>query len=183
MPPTNSPPDNAPPSDPRLGAEALFAAVYSELHSIASRLSRGNRSPSLQATALVNEAYLKLCQRDPDRAFDRQHFLRIAARVMRHLLIDHKRSRAARVRLEAADQPALDLIVARYESRVGDLLVVAEALDRIGRDDPDSVRLIDLHFFAGLSLPECAAAMTISVSTARRWWLLARARLAKELKP
>lgn len=176
-------PEDLPQPYAPMGADALFAAVYGELHAIAAQLARGDRDPSAGATALVNEAYVRLCQRSPERAFERQHFLRTAARVMRHLLIDHKRSRAVRERhLETTHQP-LDAIVARYETHVGDLLAVADALERIGASDPDSVRLIDLHFFAGLSLPECAVAMGISASTAQRWWQLARARLAKELAP
>lgn len=163
--------------------DALFAAVHAELHLIARRISRGSCDPSLRATVLVNEAYLAMAGQSPDRVFERQHFLRTAARVMRHLLIDHKRSRARRESHIATSQPLLDLILDRYEARVGDLLQVSDAIERIGKDDPDSVRLIDLRFFAGLSLPECAEAMQISLSTVQRWWQLARARLAKELGP
>lgn len=189
-PPADGPPDgpgdgskSAPPTAGEGQAAAeLFALVYGELHTIADNLSRGDASGSVRATALVNEAYLALCRRDPNRAFGREHFLRTAARVMRHLLIDHKRSSAARRRREALRQP-LDEIVDRYEERVGDLLVVAEALERIGRDDPDTVRLIDLRFFCGLTLQECAKAMEVSPRTITRLWQLARARLARELKP
>lgn len=163
--------------------DALFVAVHAELHAMARHIARGNSDPSLRATALVNEAYVRLRGDATERVFERQHFLRTAARVMRHLLIDHKRSRARRQRHIDPTRDAFDAILERYESRVGDLLEVAEAIERIGRDDPDSVRLIDLRFFAGLSLPECAEAMAISLSTAQRWWQLARARLAKELGP
>lgn len=163
--------------------DALFAAVHAELHRMARRISRGSSDPSLRATALVNEAYLALAGHSPERVFERQHFLRTAARVMRHLLIDHKRSRARRENHLATSQPLLDRILDRYEARVGDLLQVADAIEQIGKDDPDSVRLIDLHFFAGLSLPECAETMQVSLSTVQRWWQLARARLARELEP
>lgn len=177
-------PGEVPPGegDAQQAAEHLFSQVYGELHSIANKLSRKQGSDSVHATMLVNEAYLALCQREPGRTFGREHFLRTAARVMRHLLIDHKRSSAARRRREAQRQ-LLDDIVDRYEERVGDLLVVAEALERIGREDPDTVRLIDLRFFVGLTMEECAQTMDVSVRTAARWWKLARARLAKELKP
>ncbi len=178
----DGPGEGHPAGEDAQAAGHLFSLVYGELHTIANNLSRNQGSGSIHATALVNEAYLALCQRDPNRTFGREHFLRTAARVMRHLLIDHKRSSAARRRREAERQP-LDEIVDRYESRVGDLLLVAEALERIGRDDPDSVRLIDLRFFVGLTMDECATAMEVSPRTVRRWWLLARARLAKELKP
>ncbi|MEO6597286.1 MAG: ECF-type sigma factor [Planctomycetota bacterium] len=161
-------------------AAQLFSLVYGELHAIANSLARNNHS-SVQATALVNEAYLALCEREPNRTFERDHFLRTAALVMRHLLIDHKRRSASRHRHITTERLPLDELVDRYEARVGDLLVVAEALDRIAIDDPESVRLIDLHFFAGLSLTECASAMDVSPRTITRWWALARARLAKEL--
>jgi RNA polymerase sigma factor (TIGR02999 family) len=181
--PRMPPAEHLPDPPPTLGTDALFVAVHAELHKIASRISRGDRNPSMHATVLVNEAYLALRGRTEERTFERQHFLRTAARVMRHLLIDHKRSRAVRQRHVESARPGLDQIVERYESRVGDLLTVADALERIGKDDPDSVRLIDLHFFAGLSLAECAEALDISLSTAQRWWQLARARLARELAP
>jgi RNA polymerase sigma factor (TIGR02999 family) len=174
--PTDDPPATA---GDQQAAEQLFALVYGELHRIANNLSR---SSSMRATTLINEAYLALCRRDPSRPFGREHFLRTAARVMRHLLIDHRRSNAARRRREAERQP-LDDIVDRYEARVGDLLAVGDALERIGRDDPDTVRLIDLRFFVGLTLEECARAMDVSPRTVTRLWRLARARLAKELQP
>jgi RNA polymerase sigma factor (TIGR02999 family) len=176
-------PGEGPPAGGDVQAAAdLFSLVYSELHTIANRLSRGETSGSVHATMLVNEAFLALCQREPNRAYARQHFLRTAAVVMRHLLIDHKRSSSARRRREVERQP-LDEIVDRYEARVGDLLVVADAIERIGRDDPELVRLIDLRFFVGLTMEECAKAMEVPVRTITRWWQLARARLAKELQP
>ncbi|MBX3463200.1 MAG: sigma-70 family RNA polymerase sigma factor [Planctomycetes bacterium] len=174
------PDDPATRPDDAQAAGELFALVYGELHAIAHNLSR--RSGSVDATALINEAYLALCRRDPNRQFGREHFLRTAARVMRHLLIDHRRSSAARRRREA-ERHLLDDIVDRYEARVGDLLAVNDALERIGRDDPDTVRLIDLRFFVGLSLEECATAMQVSSRTITRLWRLARARLARELQP
>lgn len=170
-----------PPRPPTLGAGALFTAVYDELRQIAGRLARGSGSATLRATALVHEAYLALCNQKPEPRYERQHFLRTAARVMRHLLIDHKRGRR-REQSIGTDAELFDAIVARYEAQVGDLEEVEAALERIGRDDPDSVRLIELRFFAGLTLPECASAMEISESTAGRWWRFARARLAKELQ-
>lgn len=161
-------------------AQELFSLVYNELHSIANKLSRN--AGSVHATALVNEAYVALCRRDPNQPFKRDHFLNTAAVVMRHLLIDHRRSSEARRRREAGREP-LDEIVARYEARVGDLLEVEDALKRIAADDPDTVRLIDLRFFVGLTLAECATAMGVSTRTITRMWQLARARLMKELGP
>lgn len=187
LPPPDAPPppssDDAQRQDKSQAAGELFGTVYEELRSIADILARRERSSSLHATALVNEAYLALCQRDPGLSYARDHFLRTAARVMRHLLIDHKRSRATRERHTGGPLPVFDEIVDRYESHVGDLLVVEEALQRIAEDDPETVRLIDLRFFAGLSLTECAQAMDVSVRTVSRWWQLAKAQLMRELRP
>ncbi len=182
MSPSDAPPPNSDdPQPPGQAAGDLFGIVYEELRAIADALARRERTSSLHATALLNEAFVALCKRGTQAPYARDHFLRTAARVMRHLLIDHKRSRATRARHTGGPRPPFDDIVDRYESSVGDLLAVEEALHRIAVDDPESVRLIELRFFAGLSLPECAKAMDVSVRTVSRWWQLARAQLAREL--
>jgi RNA polymerase sigma-70 factor, ECF subfamily len=171
-----------PPPDPAPDADALFSLVYTELHRIAERLARGDRDASVRATALVSDAYLALRQRQTSLPADQVAFLRVAARAMRHLLIDHKRARKTREQHVRPQSSMLDAIVDRCEASVGDLQDVEAALQRIGETDPDSVRLIELHFFAGLSLQECATTIGVSYATACRRWQLARARLAGELR-
>jgi len=170
-----------PPPAPPADADALFSLVYTELHRIAARLAHGDRDSSVRATALVSDAYVALRQRQVGLPADQEAFLRVAARAMRHLLIDHKRARKTRERHVIPRSSTLDAIVEHCEASVGDLQDVEAALQRIADTDPDSVRLIELHFFAGLSLQECATTMGISYATACRRWQLARARLAGEL--
>lgn len=171
-----------PTPDPAASADALFSLVYAELHRIAERLAHGDRDASVRATALVSDAYVALRQRQSGLPADQVAFLRVAARAMRHLLIDHKRARKTREQHVRPLSSPLDAIVDHCEASVGDLQDVEAALQRIGEHDPDTVRLIELHFFAGLSLHECATTIGISYATACRRWQLARARLAAELR-
>ncbi len=166
-------------------AEELLPVVYAELHEIAEHLMHGERSGhTLQPTALVHEAWLRLVGRDgPDSNESRAEFLRIAARAMRNVLIDHARARGAKKRGKRADVPPefLDQLVVTYEERDLDLLALDDSLERLIRIDEPLAHLVELRFFAGLTVAEIAAVEDRSVSSLERSWRSARAWLRREL--
>jgi RNA polymerase sigma factor (TIGR02999 family) len=167
----------------RPSLEALLPLVYAELRRLAAHYLRGERAaPTLQPTALVHEAYLRLLKDRPVRWQNRAHFCAIAAHTMRQVLIDRARARDAlkrgggqpRVTFDeqlAVEAPAADL----------DLLELDAALERLAEVDATHARIVELRFFGGLSIEETAAAMDISPATVKRHWALARAWLAREL--
>ncbi|MCC6783694.1 MAG: sigma-70 family RNA polymerase sigma factor [Planctomycetes bacterium] len=160
----------------------LAERCYPELRRLAERcLSRERRGHTLQPTALVHETFLRLCRQDAVRWEDRMQFLRLAAAMMRRILVNHERDRrrlkrgGRAQRLELADVPA-------GQGTAGiDLLVIEEALAELERIDPRKVEVVQLRFFAGLDLVETAAALDISVAQVKRDWALARAWLARAL--
>ncbi len=167
--------------------ERLLPLVYHELHTLASRyLSRERRDHTLQPTALVNEAYLKLAgQRDVDWQ-NRSHFYGIAAQLMRRILVDRarhdgriKRGRdVPRISLDAAD-PADDPAEAGPDPV--DVFSLDRALSRLEAVDPQQGRVVELRFFGGLTIQETADVMRISAGTVKRDWTVARAWLYREL--
>lgn len=161
----------------------LFGMLYEELREIADRLMRRERvGHTLQTTALVHEAYLRLVGEQPGRWEGRAHFLRVAARVMRAVLVDHARRRKAAKRGEGrAPVGALDELVIRYETDALDLLDLDAALDRLGEQDEQLAHLVELRFFGGLTIAETADAMGVSTPTIERGWRTARARIMVEL--
>lgn len=167
--------------------ERLLPLVYHELHTLASRyLSRERRDHTLQPTALVNEAYLKLAgQRDVDWQ-NRSHFYGIAAQLMRRILVDRarhdgriKRGRdVPRISLDAAD-PAENPAAAGPDPV--DVFSLDRALCRLEAVDPQQGRVVELRFFGGLTIQETADVMRISAGTVKRDWTVARAWLYREL--
>lgn len=165
-------------------ADRLFRALYGELHRRAARaMRRQGAGHTLQTTALVHEAYLRLAGRRGLAWQDRGHFLGVAARAMRHVLVDHARARgtakrgggARLVTLVTADAPAA-------ESGSGvELLALHEALARLAALDPDQARLVELRYFGGLTVEETAEALGISRATVKREWAIARGWLRREL--
>lgn len=162
-------------------ADDLFPAVYAELRGLAAGYLRRERpGQTLQATALVHEAYLKLAGAGQPWT-DRNHFLGIAARSMRQILVERARARGAQKRWAGLDRVTLT------ESLVGgaqdDALLPAldEALTRLEQIDPEQSRIIELRYFAGLGIDEAADALHISPATLKRRWALARAWLFREL--
>ena len=162
-------------------ASRLIEAVYDELRRVARRHLRGERDHSLAPTALVHEAYLKLVDQRRVRWQNRAHFFGIAAQLMRRILVDHARSRAAAKRgrdrtvcLDAADAatPPLDV----------DILALDAALDKLGALDARQSQLVELRFFAGLTVEEVAATLDVAPITVKRDWAHARAWLFKELQ-
>jgi RNA polymerase sigma factor (TIGR02999 family) len=162
-------------------ANRLIEAVYDELRRVARRHLRSERDHSLAPTALVHEAYLKLVDQRRVRWQNRAHFFGIAAQLMRRILVDHARSRAAAKRgrdrtvcLDAADAatPPFDV----------DILALDTALDKLGALDARQSKLVELRFFAGLTVEEVAAALDVAPITVKRDWAHARAWLFHELR-
>jgi RNA polymerase sigma factor (TIGR02999 family) len=165
-------------------AEELFPLVYDELRAVAGAYFRGRSAGhTLQPTALVHEAYVKLVGETAGRARDRAHFLALAARVMRQILVDHARSKYRVKRGGEQERVALEGTLLATDARSVDLIELNDALDRLGAVDASYARIVELRFFAGLSEDDASAALGISRPTASRAWRFARAWLIRELWP
>ena len=164
-------------------ADRLIPLVHAELRRIAARqLHRERREHTLSPTALVNEAYLRLVDQDRTSWENRAQFFGMAAQMMRRILVDYARARAADKRGGGATLVSLsELAGAPGQQMVTNILGVDEALGRLARQDPDQVRIIELRFFAGLSVEETAVVLKRSPRTIKREWRLARAWLYREL--
>ena len=164
--------------------DELLPKVYDELRRRASAYLRRERpGHTLQTTALVHEAYLKLVdQRVASGWKDRGHFFAIAAQAMRRILVDHARNRHREKRGGAEENLPLEeaLLVVADEADV-DLVALDEALKRLAEIDPHQQKLVELRYFAGLSLDDAAAALGVSRATAAREWQMAKAWLHREL--
>ena len=166
----------------RAAADALLPLLYDELRRIAgAHMQHERRDHTLQPTALVHEAWLRLVDQPARDLQSRQHFLSLAARVMRRVLVDHAREHGAQKRGGAAERVTLDGAVALYESRALDLMEMDEALERLAELDPALARLVELRFFAGLSNAEVAELEGASLRSVERGWSTARAFLRGEL--
>jgi RNA polymerase sigma factor (TIGR02999 family) len=165
--------------------DQLVALAYNELRVIAHRnLARRGRphgSATLNTTALVNEAYLRLVNQHEVRADDRAHFLAIAAVAMRHILIDRAKSRAAKKRGGGEAAVTFDDTALAVEGAPETLLEINEALDRVAEIDPRLARVVECRFFGGLSEEEIAQALGVTVRTVQRDWAKARMLLRREL--
>jgi RNA polymerase sigma-70 factor (ECF subfamily) len=162
--------------------EALVPLVYKELHALAHYCLQGERSQhTLQTTALVHEAYLRLVDQSPVPSENRAHFVAIAARLMRQILVDYARSRRAAkrgadctVQLDTAVDPSL--------KQPADVVALDDALNQLSRLDPQQGRIVELRYFGGLTVKETAGVLGISAATVKRDWNLAKAWLAREIK-
>jgi RNA polymerase sigma factor (TIGR02999 family) len=164
-------------------AEQLLPLVYDELRKLAARqLAQDQPGHTLQATALVHEAYLRLVDTEkPQHWNSRGHFFAAAAEAMRRILVDAARTRKAqkrgglyrRIELEDAEFPA--------QEEDQKLLALDEALAKLGAQQPSKALLVNLRYFGGLSIREAAAALGISTATADRYWAYARAWLLREM--
>lgn len=165
--------------------ERLIPLVYGELHTLASRyLSRERRDHTLQTTALVHEAFLKLAGQRPVDWQSRAHFFGIAARLMRRILVDHAR-RDGRVKRGGGGVPVPldDVDPPSPQSSVDpvDTCALDAALARLEALDPQQGRIVELRFFGGMTIEETAAVMRLSPATVKRDWAVARAWLYREL--
>ena len=164
-------------------AGELYQLVYRELHGMAERLMSGERrGHTLQTTALVNEAWLRLVGAASTRFEDRRHFLRVSARAMRRVLIDHARARRAEKRHGERKSVPLDDALAWYEDQPVDLLALDEALARLGEQDADMLRIVELRYFAGLTLEETGEVLGRTLGQVHRDWTVARGWLRRELE-
>jgi RNA polymerase sigma factor (TIGR02999 family) len=166
----------------RAAADELLPMLYEELRRIAgAHLAHERKDHTLQPTALVHEAWLRLVDQPARDLQSRQHFLSLAARVMRRVLVDHAREHGAQKRGGDATRVTLDGAVALYESRALDLIALNDALEALTSLDPELARLVELRFFAGCSVEEVAQVLGVSESTVAREWRLARAWLQDQL--
>ena len=166
---------------PGLKADDLAPLVYNELRRIAGAYMR-SESPgrTLQPTALVNEAYLRLAgEKTPWN--DRRHFVAIAARAMRQILVERARARGAQKRWGALDRVSLHESLAGAVPHEDLMPALDEALERLEAIDPEQARIVELRFFAGLTVEEAADTLGMSPATLKRRWSLARAWLFREL--
>jgi RNA polymerase sigma factor (TIGR02999 family) len=164
--------------------ELLLPLVYKELYRQAAAYLRRERiDHTLQATALINEAYIKLVDQKSVDFEDRTHFFAISARLMRQILVDHARTKH-REKRGGTDAIRLDLDAAAnvgIDAQNVDLIALDDALERLSRLDEQQARLVELRYFSGLSLEETADALKISRATAARDWNVAKAWLKREL--
>jgi RNA polymerase sigma factor (TIGR02999 family) len=164
-------------------AEQLLPLVYEELRKLAAqRLAQENPGQTLQATALVHEAYLRLVDVEQAQHWDSSgHFFAAAAEAMRRILIDNARRRHSQRRGGTAQRHSLEGVEAAAPSSDDEVLAVNEALECLHQLDPPKAELVKLRYFGGLTIPEAARAMGISITTANRYWAYARAWLHEEL--
>ncbi|MCU0627143.1 MAG: sigma-70 family RNA polymerase sigma factor [Gemmatimonadaceae bacterium] len=170
----------------RAALDALLPAVYAELRRQADRVLRHQASGhTLQPTALVHEAWLRLVAQRPAQLEGRAHFVAVAARCMRQVLVDAARARNADKRgggVHAVTlDPQADLPAGTGETGL-DILALDEALARLATIDPQQARLVELRYFVGLTLDETAAALGVSAATVSREWAVARRWLRRELE-
>lgn len=165
------------------GAALALPVVYDELRRIAERRMAGERADhTLQATALVHEAYLKLLGEEQLDWSDRRRFYGAAAEAMRRILVDHARRVRATKRGGERQRVTLGAVDASADLEPEQVLALSEALDRLEREDPQAAEVTRLRFFAGLSVEEVAAALAISERSVHREWAFARARLLQFLE-
>ena len=163
--------------------DALLPVVYQELRRLAASYIRHEKpGQTLQPTALVHEAYLRLMKDRPDRWQNKAHFCAIAAHSMRQILIERARARNAQKRWGEKARITLEEELVQGGERAVDLLALDEAIERLAALDPEQARIVELRFFGGLTVEETADALDISPATVKRHWTVARAWLARELE-
>jgi RNA polymerase sigma-70 factor (ECF subfamily) len=167
----------------RAALEAVLPLVYEELRRLARYYLRRERpNHTLQTTALVHEAYLKLSEEKSLRVENRTHFIGIAAQLMRWILVDYERNRRAAKRGAGAVQVTLDpSMAARTQDQGVDLLALHEALEKLAKLDRQQSQIVELRYFGGLSIEDTSEFLGISPATVKRSWASARAWLLREM--
>jgi RNA polymerase sigma-70 factor, ECF subfamily len=164
-------------------ASKLIPVVYDELRRLAGSYMRRERADhTLQATALVNEAYLKLIEQRAVNWQSRAHFFGVAAQLMRRILIDYARGHTREKRGGEQKKVSLDEVFLFAEQQADELLAVDDSLNLLEKMDPRQARVVELRFFAGLSVEEAAEALGVSPKTVKRDWSVAKAWLYADLK-
>jgi RNA polymerase sigma-70 factor, ECF subfamily len=167
----------------RNAASKLVPVVYGELRRLAGGYMRRERQDhTLQATALVHEAYLKLVEQRSVNWQSRAHFFGVAAQLMRRILIDHARGHLRQKRGGEHKKISLDQAYIFSEQQSAELLAVNEALERLSKLDPRQARVVELRFFGGLSVEEAAEVLGVSPKTVKRDWSVAKTWLYADLK-
>ena len=162
--------------------DKLMPQVYDELHRLANRhLGRDRPGSSLQTTALIHEAYLRLVDQRNPRWQNRAHFFSIAALLMRRILVDHARSRRYAKRGGAAIRVSLAEAGGVAEVRAAEIVALDDALNSLAELDPRKSRVVELRFFGGLSVEETAEVLGVSPNTVIRDWSMAKAWLHREM--
>jgi RNA polymerase sigma factor (TIGR02999 family) len=168
----------------RAALDQLMPVVYEELHKLArGYLCRERPDHTLQPTALINEAYLRLVKQDFPEWQSRKHFYGVAAQLMRQILVDYARARGADKRAAAGQQFSLDEALTISDEKAAELVALDDALVALAKFDERKVRIIELRHFGGLSLEETATALGISIPTIGREMRLACAWLRREMSP
>ena len=163
--------------------DRLIPLVHEELHRIARRCMAGERvGHSLQATALVNEAFVRLVDGAAVEWHDRAHFLAVSARVMRRILVDHARARNYQKRGGGAVRVSFDEALVVSEEPDQDFVELDDALEALAKFDERKSRVVEMRFFGGLSVDETAAVLNVSPATVMGDWRLARAWLKREMR-
>lgn len=159
----------------------LVSALHDELLRVAYRVKAGDKGGTLNATALVNECYLRLAPRQGSSISGREHFLAVAGRAMRQILVNHARDRVAAKRGGNARRITLDEEAVAADMEADDLLALNDALNRLDTEDSRLPRIVDCRVFGGLTESETAAALNISLRTVQRLWRTARQKLGERL--
>lgn len=163
--------------------DEAVASVYAELRRLAAVYMRRERSGhTLQPTALVNEAFLRLVQQRDVQWHNKNHFLGVAAPIMRRILVDHSRRRHALKRGGDLDAIPFEQAVLPVIQRAADVIALDEALEALAKRDPQQARIVELRFFSGLSIEETAEVVGVSPSTIKREWNIAKAWLARAMR-
>jgi RNA polymerase sigma factor (TIGR02999 family) len=163
--------------------EQLMPLVYEELRRLAHRhLGRERAGHTLQTTALVHEAYLRLVDQKEVRWQNRAHFFAVAAQMMRRILVDYARSRRFAKRGGGAQHVSLDEALVVSQERAADIVALDEALKALAEFDERKSRMVELRFFSGLSIEETAEVLKVSPGTVMRDWTLAKAWLQREMR-
>lgn len=162
-------------------SEQLFAVLYDELHRIAGSFLRGNVPQTIGPTALIHEAFLRLVDHADEEWEGRRHFVRVAARAMRYVLLDRARAKSRVKRGGDRRRVTLDEGSLAQAEQATEIVAVGEALERLEEYDPELARIVELRFFAGLSNAEVAETTKTSLRTIERRWRVARALLLDEL--
>jgi RNA polymerase sigma-70 factor (ECF subfamily) len=163
--------------------DQLIPMIYPELRRMARRfMGRENSHHTLQTSALINEAYLRLIDQQAVEWQDRAHFFAVAAQVMRHILIDHARRYRYAKRGAGVKHMALDDTTIAIQERAAEFVALDSALNGLSEIDPRKARIVELRFFGGLTVDETAEVMKLSPITIKREWRAARAWLFREIR-
>lgn len=170
-------------SGDRKALDALMPLVYEELRQLARHYLRLERPDhTLQSTALVHEAFVRLVGQNPPEWKDRTHFYGVAARLMRQILVDHARAHGAAKRGGTSVKLTLDEGLVQSKALDLDILALDEALNKLTKVDSQQCQIVELRFFSGLSIEDTAELLGISPATVKRSWTTARAWLFREMK-